>query len=76
MRVVYVHFALVVVREEVGVVVACDFWIVGSALGSLDSLEVSELLRNLHVSYVEQFFEQRHVLLYPNMVVDRWLKRK
>jgi hypothetical protein len=48
-RVEYVHFALVVVREEVGVVVACDFWIVGSALGSLDSLEVSELLRNLHV---------------------------
>jgi hypothetical protein len=48
-RVVYVHFALVVVREEVGVVVACDFWIVGSASGSLDSLEVSELLRNLHV---------------------------
>jgi hypothetical protein len=44
-------FALVVVREEVGVVVAWDFWIDGSALGSLDSLKVSELLRNLHAIF-------------------------
>ena len=36
---VYIQFALVVVREEVGVVVAGDFWIVGSASGSLDVLK-------------------------------------